>query len=74
MKEWTDKEVVAELLRENKSSIVNGKNEPTVSFESLKRIVFDPRFPDAKSGKATDLIKALQTQVNELDKNNINNK
>jgi len=67
MQEWTEQEVMSELLSEGKFSEIDGKMEPVVSFENLKRIVFHPRFPDSKSEKATGMIVAIQNHFNELN-------
>lgn len=68
MQEWTDKELVEELYSENKFSEIEGKKEQMISFENLKRIVFDPRFPSTKSEKATDFVIFLQNKFNEIQK------
>lgn len=68
MKEWTDSELVAEMLSEGKFEEIEGHMEPMVSFNNLKRIVFDTRFPDVKSNKATDLVIKLQQHFDNFKK------
>lgn len=70
MKEWTDEEVVAEMMKGSKPMEINGEMVHAASFENLKRVVFDPRFPDAKSEKATELVIAIQKHFDELNSKN----
>jgi len=70
MKEWTDKELVEEMRKDTKTVEIKGEMIETTSLNNLKRIVFDPRFPDAKSGTATKIVIAIQKHFDQLDTKN----
>ncbi len=67
MQEWTDKELVEEMLKDVEVVEINGEMMQATSLENLKRIVFDPRFPDAKSETATKIVVAIQNHFNQLN-------